>query len=75
MISCVEEERGVILWTEFHRRGAIPWRVGSDPAKNPIDRLLAAADDVVDALGFKTRPREQRAQRDRALSLRAQRLE
>ena len=37
---------GLLPEYEFHRRaaGATPWDVGQDPATNPVDRLLEAAD-------------------------------
>ncbi|NQT88936.1 sulfatase-like hydrolase/transferase [bacterium] len=46
---------GLLPEYEFHRRGAMPWEVGRDPAKNPIDRLLAAA-DVANAMDAENIP-------------------
>ena len=32
MVSCIEAERGVILWTDFYRRGRVAKRLEVDPA-------------------------------------------
>ncbi len=32
MLTCIEEERGVALWTEFYRRGELVKRLETDPA-------------------------------------------
>ena len=31
MVSCIEEERGIILWTKFYQRGAVVKRLEIDP--------------------------------------------
>jgi hypothetical protein len=32
MLTCIEEERGVALWTDFYRRGEVVKRLEADPA-------------------------------------------
>jgi hypothetical protein len=32
MVTCIEEERGVALWTDFYRRGKVVKRLETDPA-------------------------------------------
>ena len=31
MVSCIEEERGIVLWTEFYRKGSVIKRLEVNP--------------------------------------------